>query len=76
MCEVDWKLLGFQREMLRIMRLQEREKRGSEFCCYLDRSKNENFQFHYNMDGRKINRFLLNLMCIVIHCTMWIRKTN
>jgi len=59
MREVDWKLLGFQREMIRIMRLQEREKRDAEFCCHLYRSKNEKFQFHYNMDGKKISCSLL-----------------
>jgi len=59
MRQVDWKVLDFQREMIRIKRLQEREKRDAEFCCLLYRSRNEKFQFYYNMDGEKISRFLV-----------------
>jgi hypothetical protein len=54
MREVDWKLLGFQLEIIRIKGLQGREKRDAEFCYDLHRSKNEKFQFHCDMDGNKI----------------------
>jgi len=41
MREVGWKLLGFQREMIRIKRPQERGKRDAEFFIEV-RMKNSN----------------------------------